>query len=147
MDYQKKKKMGSLPASCVVRTTMAATTTAAERERKRPETFFFFSLAPWLAQFPVGCRDLSQKDRACLKNEKAVLAGGKNFLLIQARKRTRSEVIHAYFAMQYRGKYFSRGIKKCKEFTRFSLRPPRNFFKRPVIKRDKYFSYFGCNLI
>ena len=79
----------------------------AERERKRPETFFFFSLAPWLAQFPVGCRDLSQKDRACLKNEKAVLAGGKNFLLIQARKRTRSEVIHAYFAMQYRGKYFS----------------------------------------
>ena len=76
-------------------------------ERKRPETFFFFSLAPWLAQFPVVCRDLSQKDRACLKNEKAVLAGGKNFLLIQARKRTRSEVIHAYFAMQYRGKYFS----------------------------------------
>ena len=143
MVYQNKKEMWSLPASCVVRTTMAATTTAAERERKRPETFFFFSLAPWLAQFPVGCRDLSQKDRACLKNEKAVLAGGKNFLLIQARKRTRSEVIHAYFAMQYRGKYFSwfknifsRGIKDCLEFTMFSLRPLHDFSKLHVIKRD-----------
>ena len=91
----------------------AKTAAVAKQERKRPETFFFFSLAPLACTIssdwnPVGCRDLSQKDRACcLKNEKAVLAGGKNFLLIQARKRTKSEVIHAYFPMQYRGKYFT----------------------------------------